>query len=84
VCIELNSDVRLIASELDSMVQLSSPQLLNILTPIERCVGQGVSQTHLVREHDDRYTSKMALSSLGLKVLHTVQCVVGSVHSDED
>jgi hypothetical protein len=46
-----------------------------------RC--QWVSKIYLVRKHDERYTSKMSLSSLGLKELHTVQYVVGPEPSDK-
>jgi hypothetical protein len=42
-----------------------------------RC--QWLSKIYLVREHDDWYTPKIYLSSLGLKVLHTVPYVVGLV-----
>jgi hypothetical protein len=46
-----------------------------------RC--QWLSKIYLVREHDDWYTPNMSLSSLGLKVIHTVQYVVGLGPTDK-
>jgi hypothetical protein len=46
-----------------------------------RC--QWLSKIYLVREHDDWYTPTMSLSSLGLKVLHTVQYVAGLEPTDK-